>query len=397
MVRKIILISNKKMSKKKKKLYSNEVVTPICKSATYYFEDTKEVIKYHKGKISAGRYGRYDNPNWIEVEDKLAKLDDFDAALLFPSGMSAIATTFLSFLQNKDKVIYTGKGYRNIRSLCGNILSKFGVESTSLSPAKPERFLKELRHFYDKKTKIVFLEIPSNPHLHMVDLESVRKILRKDTILIVDSTFATPINFSPKKWGADLVIHSCGKYLGGHADIMAGSVAGSKEKIEIIRNYRNVMGCISGSENAFLLNRSLATLKLRMDYLNKNGMKLAKYLNDNPNIKKVYYSGLPSHSSHELAKKYLSGHGGVVSFELEASISQTAKFVELLKIPFMGTNFGSNYSMVEQCAIFTYFKETKKTKKDLGISDSLIRYSIGFEDIDIIIADIEQAIRTTFK
>ena len=385
------------MSKKKKKLYSNDVVTPICKTATYYFEDTKEVIKYHEGKVRAGRYGRYDNPNWIETEAKLAKLDGFEAALLFPSGMSAIATTLLSFLQNKDKVIYTGKGYRNIRSLCENIFSRFGIKTISLSPANPEKFLKDLRHFYDKKTKIVFLEIPSNPHLHMVDLESVRKIIRKDTILIVDSTFATPINFVPKKWGADLVIHSCGKYLGGHADIMAGSVAGSREKIETIRNYRNVMGCIPSSENAFLLNRSLATLKLRMDYLNRSGMKLAEYLHKNIHIKKVYYSALSSQSSYKLARKYLRGHGGVVSFELKASRSQTAKFVELLKIPFMGTNFGSNYSMVEQCAIFTYFKETEKTRKDLGISDTLIRYSVGFENTDLIIADIRKALEKTLK
>lgn len=380
------------MSKKGKQYFSNSVVSPIHTAATYYFENTKQVIRYHNKKEKVGRYGRYDNPNWLEVEEKLAKLDLCEDALIFPSGMSAIATTLMSLSEKRKRIIYTGKGYRNIRNLCGNILAKFGVDPVSLSPANSEKFIADFKKYYNDDTGIVFLEIPSNPHLYLVDLEKIKKIINESTLLIVDSTFSSPINFQPIKWGADLIIHSCGKYIGGHADLMAGSVAGKKETIEKIRNYRNVLGSIADSHSAYLLNRSIATLGMRIEYLNKAGLKLARFLENHPKIKKVFYSGLPSYPNCNLAEKYLSGHGGVVTFELRTSKSKTAKFVDLLKIPYMGTNFGSCHSMVEQCSIFTYYNETKEIRDDLGISDTLIRYSIGFESIDDIINDISETL-----
>lgn len=380
------------MSKKKQQYFENSVVSPIHTSATYYFENTDQVIRYHEKKEKVGRYGRYDNPNWLEVEEKLAKLDLCEEALVFPSGMSAIATTLMSLVEKGERIIYTGKGYRNIRKLCGEILNKFGVDTISLSPANSERFMADFKKYYNDDTRIVFLEIPSNPHLHLVDLESIKKIINKETLLIVDSTFASPINFQPAKWGADLVVHSCGKYIGGHADLMAGSVAGGKEIIEKIRNHRNVLGSIIDSHSAHLLNRSIATLKMRIEYLNQAGSKLANFLENHPKVKKVFYSGLPSYPNRDLAEKYLAGHGGVVTFELKGSKEETADFVDSLKIPYMGTNFGSCYSMVEQCSIFTYYNETKKVRDDLGISDTLIRYSIGFENIEDIINDIREAL-----
>lgn len=284
------------MGKKRKQYFSNSVVSPIHTSATYYFEDTDQVVRYHDKKEKVGRYGRYDNPNWLEVEKKLAKLDLCEDALVFPSGMSAIATTLMSLSKKGKRIIYTGKGYRNIRNLCGNILAKFGVDSVSLSPANSEKFMADFKKYYNDDTNIVFLEIPSNPHLHLVDLEEIKKIINGNTVLIVDSTFSSPINFQPAKWGADLVIHSCGKYIGGHADLMAGSVAGKKEIIEKIRTYRNVLGSIVDSHSAYLLNRSIATLKMRIEYLNQAGLRLAGFLENHPKVKKVFYSGLPSYS-----------------------------------------------------------------------------------------------------
>jgi len=380
------------MSKKRKPYFSNSVVNPIHTSATYFFEDTEQVIRYHDKKEKVGRYGRYDNPNWLELEEKLAKLDLCEDALVFPSGMSAIATTLMSLGEKNKKIIYTGKGYRNIRNLCGNILAKFGIETISLSPANANQFMAEFKKHYDDNTSVVFLEIPSNPHLYLVDVEEIKKIIKNNTILIIDSTFSSPINFLPTRWGADLVIHSCGKYIGGHADIMAGSVAGKKDIIEKIRNYRNVLGNIVDSHTAFLLNRSIATLKLRIEYLNQVGLKLATFLESHPKVKKVFYSGLSSYSNCDLAKKYLHGHGGVVTFELNVSKESATNFVDALKIPYMGTNFGSCHSMVEQCSIFTYYKEPQEVRNDLGISDTLIRYSIGFDNIDDIINDINEAL-----
>jgi cystathionine gamma-synthase len=178
----------------------------------------------------------------------------------------------------------------------------------------------------------------------------------------------------------------------GVLEKIAGSVAGKKEIIEKIRNYRNVTGNIVDSHSAYLLNRSLATLKFRINYLNQAGSKLAKFLEQHPKVKKVYYSGLQSYSNHDLAKKYLKGHGGVVTFELNTTKDRAIKFIDFLKVPYMGTNFGSCYSMVEQCSIFTYYNEPKKVKEELGISDTLIRYSIGFEDIEDIINDIKKSL-----
>lgn len=380
------------MSKKGKQYFNNGVVNPIHTSATYFFEDTDQVIRYHNKKEKVGRYGRYDNPNWLEVEEKLAKLDLCEGALVFPSGMSAIATTLMSLSNKGGKIIYTGKGYRNIRNLCGNILTKFGIETIPLSPADPKKFISDFKKHYGSDVDIVFLEIPSNPHLHLVDIEEIRKIMKEDAILIVDSTFSTPVNFQPIRWGADLIIHSCGKYIGGHADIMAGSVAGRKDAIEKIRNYRNILGSIVDSQTAYLLNRSIATLEMRMEHLNRAGLKPATFLESHPKVKKVFYSGLASYKNNALAEKYLSGHGGVVTFELDLSKEQTASFVDFLKIPFMGTNFGSCHSMIEQCSIFTYYNETEEVRNDLGITDTLIRYSVGFENVEDIISDLSRSL-----
>jgi cystathionine gamma-synthase len=381
------------MSKANLKYLRNSIVTPIFQTATYSFENTLEVIDYHEGKIKTGRYGRYDNPNWLEVESTIASLDNNEEALVFPSGMSAIATTFISFLEKGDNIVYTGKGYKNIRGLCGNILGRLGIESKSLSPGDADQFMKDFDQYYNNKTKIVFLEIPSNPHMHLVDVEAIKNKLSKNTLLIVDSTFSSPINFQPQKYGADLVIHSCSKYMGGHADILAGSVSGRKNLISVVRENRNVLGSIIGPLSAFLLNRSLATLKIRMEYLNRAGMKVAKYLRKHPKIKQVFYTGDDSHPQYDLAKKYLTGHGGVISFEIDSPANEIPKFIDKLQIPFMGTNFGSQHSMVEQCSVFTYYKSSEEEKKQLGITGGLIRLSLGFNDPKLVIEDIENALK----
>ena len=241
---------------------------------------------------------------------------------------------------------------------------------------------------------MLFLEMPSNPHLYLVDLAKIKSEISPNTLLIVDSTLSTPYNLQPQRFGADLTIHSCRKYIGGHGDILAGSVAGSRELIEQIRSYRNIMGGIADPHCAFLLNRSLDTLKIRMRHFNEAGMKIAKYLQGQPQVKKVFYTGLESHPHSCLAKKYLTGHGGVVSFELDADREVTSKFVDALRVPFMGTNFGSSHAMVEQCSVFTYYHLSPTEKQEIGINDSLIRLSIGYEDSDLVIEDIDQALKT---
>jgi cystathionine gamma-synthase len=378
------------MAKKRKQYYCNSVVNPVYQTATYYFENTEQVINYHLGRTKVGRYARYDNPSWLEVEEKLAILDKCEDALVFPSGMSAIAATLFTFLSVGENFLFTGKGYRNIRNFSFDILGRFGIDVITLPLANGDNFYERFTSSYKSNTKVIFVESPSNPHLFLVDLQKIKERIDETTILIVDSTFSTPINFQPKLFGADLVIHSCGKYIGGHADMMAGSVAGSTQLISKIRKTRNVIGNIIDPQAAFLLNRSLSTLEIRINNLNEKGLLLAKFLESHPKVTKVFYTGLDSHPQNDLAKKYLSGHGGVVTFEIKGRKEDVSNFIDNIKLPYMGTNFGSSYSMIEQLSIFTYFNQTKGEKKDLGITDNLVRYSIGLDDsIDAIISDID--------
>ncbi|AOX04266.1 Cys/Met metabolism pyridoxal-phosphate-dependent protein [Moorena producens PAL-8-15-08-1] len=382
------------MSKQKKETYNNSCITPIYQNAAYFFENTEQVIKYHQNQVSLGRYGRYDNPNWLEFESKIAALDNYEYALIFSSGMNAIVTTVFSFIEPNDILLYTGKCYRNIRKFFNLVLPKFGVKTLPIDQMIRDDFHRKIENHYQSNVKIVFVEMPSNPHLYLVDLATLKSQIGTDTLLIVDSTLSTPYNIQPQRFGADLTIHSCSKYIGGHGDILAGSVAGSRELIEQIRSYRNIMGGIADPHCAFLLNRSLDTLKIRMKHFNEAGIKIAKYLEEHPRVKKVFYTGLESHPHSYLAKKYLMGHGGLVSFELDADREVTSKFVDALRVPFMGTNFGSNNAMVEQCSVFTYYQLSPTEKQEIGITDSLIRLSIGYEDSDLVIKDIDQALKT---
>lgn len=379
------------MARKKQLHYANSCLTPIFQNVAFFYENTENFLQSRDGKIAAGRYGRYDNPLWLEVEERLAALDGYESALVFASGMNAITSTLFAYLQAGDKVIYTQRCYRNVRVLFNDILPKFGVHSVSLDQADPD-FLSQLSSACDAQTRMVFIETPSNPHLYQVDIAEVRKRVGDDVLLVVDSTIATPINMQPQAFGADLVIHSCTKYISGHGDLIAGSVAGQVTLIEPIRNIRNVTGGILQAQSAYLLNRSLETLALRIQHFNREGLRLAQYLENHPQIKRVFYSGLVSHPHYQLAQQYLTGHGGLITFELEADAAQTSQFVDALNLPFMGSNFGSTTAMIEQCAPFTYHKYTQAERDSLGISDNLIRLSLAYEPVDNLIDDINQAL-----
>ena len=209
-------------------------------------------------------------------------------------------------------------------------------------------------------------------------------------MVIVDSTFATPVNFRPKDFGADLVLHSATKYMAGHADLMAGTVAGDSSVIGRLRTARDVMGSIPDANSAFLLTRSLATLRVRMAYLNGVGMEIAKHLHSHPRISNVMYTGLPDHPHHSLAQRYLLGHGSVMCFDVDSDRAGTSRFVDALTLPSMGTNFGSTQSMVEQVSVFNNFSDEEAA--DVGISDSTVRIYVGFEDLDALVGDIERAL-----
>lgn len=377
--------------------HSNSCHTPIYQSAMYFFKNIEEVIQYHKKVSKLGRYGRYTNPNWTAVEQRMAQLDGAADALLLTTGMTAIATTLLALVQAGDTVAFTGNCYRNTSAFCLQILPKLGITAIPINSAQPDRFETDLADACHRhKPKIIFLEAPSNPHLYLVDIGKIKNIVNDGAILIVDSTLSTPANFRPLDHGADLVIHSCTKYLSGHGDVMAGSVAGRQDLIESIRICRNIMGGIVDPHTAFLIGRSLETLTLRMAHFNQAGLSLARHLQAHPRIARVYYTGLSSHPHAHLAGKYLSGHGGIVSFDVAGTGAETTAFIQALERPYMASNFGAHCALVEQCAIFTYYNFSAQERAEQGISDSLVRLSIGYESIDLLIDDIDSALARVF-
>lgn len=378
------------MARYKQSAQYNVCVEPIHRSSSYFFESAPPVDSAPGDKI--GRYGRYGNPTWVQVEKRIAKLDNADDALLFASGMNAITTTLFAFAKSQDTIVFTGNCYKHTRSFIADFLKGYGVQSKGVNYDQDQDFSESIVNAITDTTKIVLLEIPSNPHLYLVDIKKIYDHLPPNCLLIVDSTLASPINLSPIKFGADLVIHSCTKYLGGHGDLLAGSISGSAELIDVIRNHRNMMGGIVDPQCAFLLGRSLDSFQLRMRYLNDAGIKIANFLEQKSNVNTVFYTGLKSHPHYHLATQYLTGHGAVITFEIEGDQQTAARFIDELKVPFMGSNFGTSATMIEQCSIFTYYHLTQQQRQEQGISDSLIRLSLGYEDMDLLIEDLSQAL-----
>ncbi|MEM1170012.1 MAG: PLP-dependent transferase [Cyanobacteria bacterium P01_H01_bin.35] len=373
--------------------YTNSILTPIYQNTAYFYDDHESYVKaLHEGSIAKGRYGRYHNPNWEEVEERLAQLDEAEDCLIFPSGMSAIYSTLMTFAQPQGYFATTCYLYKNTRRVFEN-LEKIKLKTLVFDNVDLSQFMVALEQA-SPEINLLFLELPSNPHLYLADIEKIKQFLAPDTLLVVDSTLASPYNFKPCLWGADLVIHSCTKYLNGHADVILGSIAGKKEAIDKIRNFRNITGVIPSVRDVFTLSQHLKTFRLRMEYLNAAGKKLTEFLNSHPLVSKVYYLGLDSHPHRELAQKYFTnGYGGVVTFELKLSKNETSEFIDNLKIPYIASNFGSAETYIEQLAPFTYYYLSEEDRELLKITDSLIRLSIGFNDpIDSLIEDLNSSL-----
>lgn len=371
---------------------TNGVVEPAWHNVEYSYADTEEFRNWLAGDTILGRYGRYDNPSWRSVERRIAKLEGCDGALLFPSGMAALTAVLLTFLQAGDTVAYCRYSYRQFHAVLSEVLTPFGVTAVALDQRDPQEFDEQVRKVArDASLRLCVLEVPSNPHLYMADIDSVRRHLGPDRLLAVDSTFASPLFLDPHQFGADLVIHSCTKYIGGHGDLMAGAVAGSPKCIGRLQRFRDITGVVPDAGAAFLLNRSLDTLPMRMRQYGETAGAIARFLEAQPWVRAVFYTGLASHPHAELVCRYLRGHAGVLAFELDADEAASSAFIDALEIPYMTSGFGSTRSLIEQLGIFTFYRLSAAERESFGISDSLIRLSVGMEPADQLIADMEQA------
>lgn len=369
---------------------AHAITTAIHQTSTYVFRDTQELCDYMDGKLDRMEYGRYGNPTTRAVELKLAALDHAEDALLFPSGMCATTTTLMALMKQGDHMILTSDSYRRTRQFCLQILSKFGVETSIVDP----RDYAALEKAITPKTKLLFSESPTNPYMNVIDLPKVVEIAKRHRIkVVIDSTFATPFNQTPLDYGVDLVLHSATKYLGGHNDLLAGVICGKKDFVDGIRKFQGILGGIPDPQAAYLLIRGLKTFPLRMERQNASALAIARYLYKHPKISMVYYPGLEHHHNYAVAKAQMSGFGGVVSFEVKATLEQISAFIDHCKIPYIAPSLGGTESLIEQPSLMSFYELTTEERKAVGISDQLVRYAVGVEDTQDLIDDLEQALK----
>ncbi len=371
------------------------LITPIVQTATYTFGSTQELVDFMARRTwgdGAAReeYGRYGNPTAAAVEQKLAALEGGEDAVLYASGMNAVTSLLLSTLPAGAHIVMTNDCYRRTRQFCQTFLKRFGIETTVV-PMGDYNALEAA--IVPKRTRFIISESPTNPYLRVADLERIAQIGRKYRVrTLIDSTFATPINQRPLEWGIDFVVHSATKYLSGHNDLLAGVVIGSAERIQLLREARGVLGGVVDPQNAFLLERGIKTLGLRVQQQNRTAQAVAEFLEGHPAVARVWYPGLRSHPDHRTAAAQMSGYGGVVSFEIAGDLQAAAAFIDRLRIPYIAPSLGGAESLVEQPALMSYFEKTTEERQALGISDNLVRLAVGIEDTADILRDLEQAL-----
>lgn len=368
------------------------LTTPVAQSSTFTFRDTAEILEYMQDKANGKKslrdeYSRFSNPTQRAAESKIAALEGGECALLFASGMCAITTTVLALLESGDHLIMPRDGFYITRNFAQVLLSRWGIETTLVPINQPEALLSAIR----PETRLFFAEIPTNPYLRVLDLAQLVKIARQHNITtIIDSTFATPVNLRPLEYGIDLVIQSATKYLGGHNDLLAGAVIGSAQTLADIEKVRGIMGGVSNPHDAYLLLRGIKTLELRVQRQNETGLRVAAFLETHPAVSRVYYPGLSSHPDYSITKAQLSGFGGVVSFEIDGDFEKTARFIDLLRLPYIGMTLGGVESIIQQPA--AHYSLEPVERKAAGVKDNLVRYSLGIENADDILEDLDQAL-----
>ena len=352
-------------------------VSPLYMSTAYAFED-----------VDIKRYPRYFNtPNQEALCKKLAALEHAEAALIFGSGMAAISTALMSLLKAGDHILFQQTLYGGTYNFAVTQLEKYGIEYSFTDGWTPEDFEKEIR----PNTRVVYLETPSNPLLTITDLKGVANLPKSNNIItVIDNTFASPINQNPIDFGIDMVIHSATKYMGGHSDICAGVVAASQENMDKVFKTAICFGGSLSDYTVWLLERSIKTMGIRVKAQTENAMKMANYLEVNNNVDKVYYPGLKDHPGHELAKSQMQGFGAMLSFEMNAEID-VSQFFKHLKLIKPSMSLAGVESTMTSPVKTSHSLMSPEDRKKQGIKDSLIRFSLGIEEIEDLIGDIEQA------
>ena len=365
------------------------VTTPIYQTSTFAFKNTAEVIEYQKGDSSKYLYTRYGNPTLKTVEEKMAALEGGEAGLLVSSGMAAVSTTALTLVSSGEEIISTEPVYGGTFHLFKEVFPKLGIVVNFVDPEKIE----QVELLLKANTKLFFCETPTNPNLKIVDIRRIVEIAKERRIpVVVDNTFATPYNQNPLSLGADLVVHSGTKYLGGHSDLVAGVIVGLKSVIDKAIEVMKVLGGCIDPFCAFLLLRGLKTLGVRVERQNHNASKVAEFLSGQDKVNRVFYPGLPTSSQHNLAKSQMRGYGGMVCFEVEGGLESATKVIDNLKLFINATSLGGVESLASLPVLTSHFGFDQKELQRADVTPGMVRLSCGIEDELDLIEDLRQAL-----
>jgi cystathionine gamma-synthase len=371
----------------------NTLTPSVALTATYTFRDSADLERYMRGQDpdpEREEYGRYGNPTVRELETRVAALEVADDALAFASGMAAITSSLFALTKAGDHVVLFNDCYRRTRQFVLTMLARFGVEY-SLIPAGD---LRALAGALRKNTRCVITESPTNPYLYCVDLQQVASIVKSHgrARTLVDSTFATPVNCRPLRFGIDLVVHSATKYFSGHNDVLGGVVAGPQHIISLIREARGVLGGVLDPHAAFLICRGLMTLNLRVERQNRTAHAVALELERHPRVARVFYPALDSHASSSVARVQMRGFGGVVSFIVRGGRSKAAEVVDGCRLAKIAPSLGGVETLIEQPCLMSFSELSDEELEAVGIDPALIRLSVGVEDPRDVIADLMRSL-----
>ena len=353
-------------------------VSPLYMATSYAFEG-----------VETKRYPRYFNtPNQVALAQKMAALEHGEASLIFGSGMAAVSTSLMAFLKSGDHVVFQDSLYGGTSNLATEEFDKFGIEYSFAKDARVESLKAEIKD----NTKVIYIETPSNPLLKITDMEAVAELAKeRGLVSMIDNTFASPVNQNPIDFGIDIVIHSATKYMGGHSDILAGTVISSEAHIDrIFQMAKNFGGSLS-DYTVWLLERSIKTMGIRVKAQNENAIKLAEFLKSHAEVANVYYPGLEDHPDHELARKQMRGYGGMLSFELKETIN-VSSFMNNLKLIKPSMSLAGVESTILLPSKTSHGLLSEEEREKQGIKDNLLRFSVGIEETEDLIQDISQAI-----
>ncbi|MBM4763280.1 cystathionine gamma-synthase family protein [Bacillus sp. B15-48] len=361
---------------------------PVVLSVAYGYDDMDEWYDVATGRKKGHIYGRNTNPTVQSLEDKVKILEDAEATTSFSTGMAAISNTLATFLTPGDRIVSIKDTYGGTNKIFTEFLPRQKVDVVLCDTGNHEQIEAEVA----KGCKILYLETPTNPTVKITDIERMSKAGKKaGALVIVDNTFATPINQNPLALGADLVIHSATKFLGGHADALGGLVCGSEELINKIYHYREINGATMDPMAAYLILRGMKTLHLRVRQQEENAMALAKYLQNEKLVEEVFYPGLVTHPNHEIAKRQMKGFGGMLSFAVKGGMDTVREMLPKLNFANRAANLGAVETTVGPARTTSHIECTPEERAAVGIPEGLVRVSCGIEEIEDIIADFKQA------